>query len=119
MKYIISIILLANLSSCAFIYSGNKQRKEQTEIIRLIKEKNRDFAQCAKKTDIFKQLDQKRVPVEVNKDAVLEKFKLDDKKYPGEFTDCLFDVVELIQFPKSTEFELIKVEQPFIFKAKN
>ena len=116
------IVPILLLNSCAFIYSGNKERKLQTEIIRLITAKNSDYAKCAKNFKIFKHFDEKRIRivlyVDINIQGNIEKFKLDDRSYPEEFTNCIFQNVELIKFPKNEEHQLVKIEQAFIFTKK-
>lgn len=110
------------LSSCAQIFSGNKERKLQTEILARINEKAPSFGQCAKKSAVFDKLDKKRIRVvlflNIKPNGSVEKFKLDGNNYPEDFTNCFFQTVELIQFPKFDSHELIKIEQPFVFNKK-
>lgn len=116
------IFMLFLISSCSFIYSGNKERKLQTKIVSKITEKASKFGQCAKKTKLFDELDQKRVRVvlflDINANGAVEKFKLDGNDYPEPFTSCVFETVELINFPRFDSHEVIKVEQPFVFSKK-
>lgn len=123
MKSILFGLLAIQFTSCAFIYSGNNERKTQTKLVQKINAKAKDFAKCAKESDIFKKLEMSRVPVtlylEIEKSGSLSKFQLDNKNYPSEFIDCVFNTVELIQFPKLESHDLIKLEQPFVFSSKS
>lgn len=115
-------VILFVLTSCANIFSGNKERKLQTEVISKINEKIPDFSKCAKATDVFSALNKKRIRVVLHLDikptGLVEKFKLDNTNYPENFTNCFFNTVELIQFPKFDSHELLKIEQPFVFTKK-
>lgn len=111
------------LTSCSFIYSGNKERKLQTKIVSQITEKASKFGQCATNTKLFDELDKKRVRVvlflDINSNGAVEKFKLDGNEYPEPFTNCVFQTIELISFPKFDSHEVLKVEQPFVFSKKD
>jgi len=115
-------LLVFLLTSCAFIFNGNKERKLQTQIHAQISEKAAEFRQCAVQNQLFKQFDKKRIRVvlflEISANGAVEKFKLDDSKYPEKFTDCIFNTIELIAFPKFDSHELLTIEQPFIFSKK-
>ncbi|MBD65006.1 MAG: hypothetical protein CME62_07350 [Halobacteriovoraceae bacterium] len=107
------------LNSCAFIYSGSKDREIQTQLHQILAEKSSDFAKCAKSSEIFEHFKSQRVTttlfLDINPQGQLDKFKLDDKEYPDSFVNCVFDIVELLEFPRFDEQEVIELEQPFAF----
>lgn len=116
------IVLLGLISSCANIFSGNPERKLQTQVHAQINEKASQFRQCALDHKLFKAINSNRVRMvlflDINSKGGVEKFKLDNAKYSEKFTDCIFNTVELISFPKFDSHEIISVEQPFIFSKK-
>ena len=123
MKKLIGLLLLnLILTGCAFMRESGEHRHLQTEILNKITSKNKQFASCARNSDIYKALGASRVRVvlslNINKHGELEKFQLDDQSYPMEFSDCVFETLELISFPSNKLDKMIEVEQPFIFSKK-
>ena len=119
---ILSVILVFLLSSCSLFSGRERERKIQTEIISRLNAKSAQFASCAKQTKIFDHFKQQRVRVvlhlSINSEGQIEKFKLDGKDYPNEFSECIYQIADLIRFPKVDNHELIELEQPFIFSKK-
>lgn len=109
-------------TSCAFMRESGEHRSLQTEILNKITSKSSEFAVCAKNGKIYQKLGRSRVRVvlhiNIDSHGVLEKFQLDDKEYPSEFADCVFQTLELISFPSNKENKLVDIEQPFIFSKK-
>lgn len=110
------------LVGCAFMRESGKHREIQTEILNNITSKSSDFAKCAEISDVYKALNQDRIRVvlylNIDKTGELEKFQLDEQEYPAKFADCIFETLELINFPSNSDHDLIEVEQPFIFSKK-
>lgn len=115
-------ILSLVLSSCSLFKQNTADRELQTKIIKNINAKTGQFAKCAKKTKLFKTLGKERVRtviyLSLNKSGNVETFKLDDQAYPQDFSECVYEVVELIIFPRNKKHDLIEIEQPFIFSKK-
>lgn len=121
MKFNILAILLL-LQSCTMLPKRDRARDLQTDIIAKLSEKTPQIGNCArgaKLKDIFKT---NRFRIELyltlNSKGQIDRFKLDDKNYPNEFVECVFRVVDLIDFPKLKEGESIELTQPFIFSQK-
>lgn len=117
-----SLIVSVVLSSCSLYKERQRERKIQTEIIARINEQAKKFSSCTEQSELFQKLDAKRVRVvlnlSINANGQIEKYHLDNKKYPQDFADCMYKVLDLISFPKIKEQELIVLEQPFIFSKK-
>jgi hypothetical protein len=122
MKRISLLLFFVLANSCAFIYTGNSERELQTKIHAKITEKAPRFRQCALDSKLFTQLNNKRVRIvlflEISPAGAVEKFKLDKTEYPEKFSNCIFNTIELIAFPKFDSHEILKIEQPFIFSKK-
>ena len=122
MKILTSALILITLSSCAVFNKRDKQRAIQSEIISSLTTKNSDFAQCAKENKLFKLFKTKRIrtvlSLTLNERGQIDSFKLDKKKYPDSFSECVFNIVDLISFPKLNENQQIEFDQPFIFSKK-
>ena len=121
-KILMIILASAFLGSCAFMRESGKHRNLQTQILSSITSKSSEFAKCAERSDLYQKLGDERIRViltlNISKRGDLEKFQLDDKDYPGEFTDCIFGILELINFPSNEEGRLVEIEQPFIFSKR-
>lgn len=122
MKYIIHIFLGFSLISCSTFKERDKKREIQSNILRALNAKVSDFSKCAKATDIFSVLNNKRVRVELNltlnHKGQVENFQLDNKQYPDKFVECLFETIDLIIFPALEPNEIIQLTQPMIFSEK-
>lgn len=116
------IIGLISISSCSVMRESGKHREVKTKILKKIAEKRSSFAKCGRDSDIYKYFESNRVKVilylNIDDKGQLAQFRLDNRTYPEIFSECLFDVVELISFPKNNEYKVIHVEQPFIFSKK-
>tara|TARA_B100001971_G_scaffold215195_1_gene260176 strand:- start:1380 stop:1742 length:363 start_codon:yes stop_codon:yes gene_type:complete len=114
------IITLLFITSCANIEERDKKRDLQSKIIRLISEKNKRYAACARENNIFKVTGKNRVKVDMqltlNSDGKINKFEIINNMFADKFVDCMFNVTDLIAFPKLSENEVIELTQPFIFK---
>ena len=101
---------------------SGEYRDLQSQIYNSISSKNEDFGKCAERSQLYKKLKQDRIRVvlslDINYNGELEKFQLDDKDYPSDFSDCVFGVLELVNFPKNSQKRIIEVEQPFIFSKR-
>jgi hypothetical protein len=122
-RYLVIIpILILVLSSCSLFPTRVRERKIQTEIISKISGSSDQLAKCSKESDLFNKMKIERIRVllyiSINSKGQIEKFKLDDKQYPDDFSECVFKIVDLINFPKIQNNELIELEQPFIFSKK-
>jgi hypothetical protein len=115
------IIVLLFLTSCS-LFMSQRERLIQTEIISKISAKAPLLAKCAKQSQLFEKFQQDRVRVvmtlTINSDQQIERFSLDRTDYPEDFSNCAFQIVDLIAYPSIENHELIKVEQPFIFSKK-
>jgi len=100
----------------------DRQRKIQTEIISKIKGNSERLSSCAKDAKLFEIFKKDRVRVvlhiSINNKSQIEKFQLDDQQYPEKFSECMFKVVDLINYSKIKDNELVELEQPFIFSKK-
>lgn len=117
----ISLLLLVMfVSSCSTFKERNKTRKLQTQILQKITTRTTSFSECAKKTNVFDNLNLDRVRVELNvtlnNRGEIQKFQTDSQKYPDKFVDCLYGILDKISFPKLEKNEVVKFTQPFIFK---
>ena len=119
MKYLL-ITTLIFITSCANLEDRGKKRDLQSKIIRLLSEKNKRYASCARKNNIFKVTGKERVKVDMqltlNSDGKINKFEIINNKFSDKFVDCMFNVTDLIAFPKLDENEVIQLTQPFVFK---
>ena len=119
MKYIYPILLILTIS-CANIEERNKKRDLQNKILDLISSQNKRYAGCAKNNNIFKNINNDRVKVDmqisINSDGQINKFQILDNQFSDQFSDCMFQVTDLIDFPSLEENEVIQLTQPFVFK---
>ncbi len=119
---ILTLILTILLSSCSIFKDRSRERKIQTDIISRLNQKADQYAKCAKENKVFQKLKQERLRVilhlSINAQGQIEKFKLDNKPYPNNFSECIFKITDTINFPKIENHELIDLEQPFIFSKK-
>jgi hypothetical protein len=110
------------LSSCSLFSKNDEKRKLQTNILSLLNQNSSKFAKCAKKSDLFKILKQERIRVvmllSISSNGQIESFKLDNSEYPSIFSECVFNVIDLLSFPKNKLNKLVELEQPFIFSNK-
>lgn len=122
MKKISLLLILLTLQSCSIIKSNSQERKIQSEIVNTLNSQSPKFSSCARKANVFKIFNQNRIRVvlylTIDAKGTLRKFKLDDKIYPDDFANCVFQVVDLSIFPKSEKDQHIEIEQPFIFSEK-
>lgn len=116
----LTILLLLFITSCANLEERDKKRELQSKIIRLISEQNKRYAACARDNNIFKVTGKERVKVDMlltlNADGKINKFEIANNMFADKFVDCMFNVTDLIAFPKLSENEIIELSQPFIFK---
>lgn len=119
MKYIYPILLILTIS-CANIEERNKKRDLQSKILDLISAQNKRYAGCAKDNNIFKNINNDRVKVDIlisiNSDGQVNKFQILDNQFSDKFSDCMFQVTDLIDFPSLEENEVVQLNQPFVFK---
>lgn len=115
-------LLFILLYSCTLLPYSSREREIQTDIVVNIREKSPQFAKCIKSNNLFSKFQKERIRLVVflaiDSKGHIEKFQLDDKKYPNEFSECIFKVVDSVSFPKIKNNELIELEQPFIFSKK-
>jgi hypothetical protein len=116
-------ILLLNIlifTSCANLEERNKKRDLQSKILDLISSQNRKYALCAKENKIFNDINSERVKVDmlisINSEGQVNKFQILDNKFSDKFSDCMFQVTDLIDFPSLKENEVVQLTQPFVFK---
>ncbi|MEX0798751.1 MAG: hypothetical protein WD025_04875 [Bacteriovoracaceae bacterium] len=119
MKFLAALLLISSLISCGSLRQRNKERDLQSKMIRALNARTPQFAQCAKQHDLFALFGKDRVRVElvldINARGQVENFQIDDKKYPNSFVDCMFEVADLIPFPRLNKNEMAQLTQPFIF----
>lgn len=119
---VLNFVIFTLISSCAQFKERDRQRKIQTVIISKITNNASIFSACAKESKLFKALKKERIRVvlflSIASNGQVEKFKLDNKKYPSSFSECIFKATDKISFPKMRKNELIELEQPFIFSKK-
>jgi hypothetical protein len=118
-KFIVLCIYLI-LASCSTTTSPRKeQSKAQQELDQIFEENTPNFYRCAKKNKIFKLLKTSRVRVDLNilsnEFGQLDQFSISQKYMPDDFSECLYQVVDKIQFPVSKLNEQLKINQPVIF----
>ena len=110
------------LTSCSLFPLRQRDREIQAQIISKLKLNAQDFAGCVKSNDLFNKLNKERIRVvmflSINSKGQVEKFRLEDQKYPHNFSECIFNLVDAISFPEIKSHELIELEQPFIFSKK-
>ena len=116
------LILVFLLSSCSLLSQNDERRTLQTKILSKLAKNAPKFSECAQNTDVFKDQNAQRLRVVMhlslsNKGSV-ESFKLDRSDYSTEFSECLFNVIDLMTFPKNKLGQIIEVEQPFIFSKQ-
>jgi hypothetical protein len=99
-----------------------REKDIQNEILSNLTEKSPQFSDCLKSNQLFKKFNTKRIKLviflTIDSKGHIEKFNLDEKKYPNLFSECIFNVVSTISFPKIKNHELIELQQPFIFSLK-
>lgn len=120
MKFFL-LICIFGLLACADLSGRSEKQRIQSEINEALHAKSKEISQCLKTHDIFKKLGSNRLRLDVHltisQEGRMEKFSLEnDKNYPTQFVDCLFNVLDSTQFPKLNEGESIELSQPFIFK---
>jgi hypothetical protein len=122
MKIIIHTLLVFCFFSCSSFKERDKKREIQSNTLRALNSKVKDFSECAKVTDIFTILKLKRVRVvlnlTLNSKGQVENFQLDNQQYPDKFVECLFQTIDLIIFPALEPNEVIQLVQPMIFSEK-
>ncbi len=120
MKNLLLILVSLCIISCAQFENRKKERELQTQILNKLNEKTSLFSQCTKKAKIFDLFKNERIRVvlniSINSNGEVEKFKLDNKNYPEDYSMCMYNIVDLISFPKIDKHELIVLKQPFIFR---
>lgn len=120
MKAIFLGLLL--FTSCSLIPERSRERQIQTDIIASLTEKSSQFANCVSDNKLFDKFNVKRIRIvlflSIDSNGQVEKFRLDEQKYPNEFSECMFKVVDTTVFPKIKSHEIIELEQPFIFSKK-
>lgn len=121
MKFILYILLFA-LISCSYTGKRTEKQKIQTEVNQALYDKSEDISKCLKEHQIFKKFKTERLRIDVNMrindEGKMEKFALEnDKNYPTEFVDCLFNTLDQTKFPKLKKGEALELSQPFIFKS--
>ena len=118
-KYV-GYLAIIFLFSCDSIRERQKDRDLQTRVMHKINEQTPKFAKCAEQKKIYKTMDKTRIRMElmlsVNDQGKVQSMTTDDRQYPPEFLDCIYDIVEKIQFPKLGANEEIQLVQPLIFK---
>jgi hypothetical protein len=116
------IMMMFVLSSCSLFSKNDEKRKLQTNILTLLNSNAGKFAKCAKKSELFKILKQDRARVvmllSIRPNGQVESFKLDNSEYPAIFTECIFNIIDLLSFPKNNLNKIVELEQPFIFSNK-
>jgi len=116
---ILTIIIPFILISCANIEERNKKRDLQSKILRLLASENKRFAKCATNYNIFSTTGKTRVKVDMqitlNSDGQVNKFEILNNIYSDKFSDCMFKVTDLIDFPRLEENEVVELVQPFVF----
>lgn len=122
MQILILSFLILSTTSCANFAHRDNERATQSKIVSSLSQRAPDFASCAKSNKLFKHLKADRIrsviSLTLNAKGQIDSFKLDKQKYPDAFSECVFKIVDLIQFPKLEENQLIELEQPFIFVKK-
>ena len=120
-KYTAFLLILTFFSSCTLMMN-KRERRLQTDIISKINAQAPNLAKCAKSARLFKALDKTRIRVvidiAIDSNGQIERFKLDEKKYPERYAECIFKVLDIISFPKVEKGEVIELKQPFIFLKK-
>ena len=115
----ISLLLLLTLSSCAGVYKNRPYREIQTEIIHKIREIAPKLGECVKNSDVYSTLGVERVrivaEIHINPNGQLDQFKLDQNIYPQSLGECFYKNLDQIEYPKFKEYDLIQIDQPFIF----
>ena len=110
------------LSSCTLVTDRNRERQLQTDIVAGITQEAPKLSQCAQDNNVFDlfKLDRLNMTLflSINSDGQIGKFKLDKRKYPESFSECVYKVVNQVKFPKIKSHEVIELEQPFIFSKK-
>lgn len=107
--------------SCADLSQNSDKKKIQNDINQAFEKSATNLSNCATTHKIFERLNSDEVRLDVklviNENGRMDKFTLeDDKSYQSEFIDCIFSVLDKIQFPKSHTAETIELDQPFVFK---
>lgn len=114
------IVLSTLILGCSTFKERNKKRELQSEILRALNTKTSDLGSCAKKFKLYDHFQSENIRIElnltINAKGQVEKFQLDDQKYPDKFVDCMFNVVDLIAFPHLNKDEVIELTQPMIFR---
>jgi len=121
-KTFIFLIIVLNFQSCS-LFMSKKERLLQTDILAKLSSQSANLAKCTKNSNLFKIFDKKRIRVviflSINSRGQIKRFNLDDKLYPVEYAECVFKVVDLVNFPKLDNGEVIELKQPFIFSYNN
>ena len=111
--------LLIFATSCSILSSRNQERTIQTKVIEKLTAKSEHFESCAINSDLFKKQKTDRIRITldliIGQNGELEKFSTSEAYYPEKFTDCLFNIVDQIKFPKLNEGTTLSLTQPFIF----
>ena len=114
------LFIILILSGCSNLEKRQKERALQTKILATIKDKTPSFSSCAKNHKIFKHFNAQRVRVELdvtlNNLGQIEAFQTDKKRYPDDFLDCIFSILDNTKFPKLNNGEAVQFTQPFIFR---
>lgn len=116
------IALTLCLSSCSVFNKKNEKRIFQTKVLALLSKSSPQFKNCAQKSDLFTLMKSERLRVvmllSIAPNSQINSFRLDKNSYPPQFSDCLFDIVDLLVLPENKLGKLIELEQPFIFSNK-
>src|SRR5690606_10130087 len=105
------------LISCADLTQDREQKKVQNGINQALSKKTEKLSNCARHHNIFERLKSEEVQIEVhlviNENGRMDKFTIEnDRSYPSEFIDCLFNTLDEVEFPKSHPGETIELDQP-------
>ena len=84
-----------------------------------LSDRQNEFSGCSKATNLYEKLGQNRIRVQlflrINDQGKVDKFTSKTPRLPEAFLDCLFKIVDSIDFPKLDTNEAVDIEQPLIF----
>lgn len=116
------LIILLSLVSCSLLPENSRKRKIQTEVVRTLTDRAPELSKCISENDLFEKFQTDRIRIlvylTINSKGQVEKFKLDEQKYPNEFSECIFQKIDSVSYPKIKEHEVLNLEQPFIFSKE-
>ncbi len=117
----LNLLIFLTLISCSTL-PNTRERKIQTEIISKLTAQGPNLAKCVKNSNLFEKFGVQRLRVKIfltiGSNGQIQKFALDEQKYPNEYSECTFSIVDTIGFPKIDKNELIELEQTFIFSKE-